>query len=321
MQLTRLRLRGFKSFCDPVELEIAPGLTGIVGPNGCGKSNLVDALRWVMGEGSPKGLRGAEMDDVIFAGSAGRPPLDLAEVALGLQGPVDGPLVLAADERAEIVRRIVRGAGSSWRIGGREVRLRDVHHLLADASAGARGASIVGQGQIGLLVDARPDERRRLLEEAAGIAGLQARRREAEVKLEHTRANLARVRDLVASRAARLEELTRQAAQAERYRRISAELRAVEATLLLRRHGEAAAAARAAEAALEAAAAAEAEARATLERARARRAALALDRAARVKLFLDEAREALAAVPPSPERTKLQKKIEEYEKKLPKTPA
>ncbi|MEJ5232809.1 MAG: AAA family ATPase, partial [Geminicoccaceae bacterium] len=280
VQLTRLRLRGFKSFCDPTELEIAPGTTGIVGPNGCGKSNLVDALRWVMGEGSPKGLRGAEMDDVIFAGSAARPPLDVAEVALGVQGPVEGPLVLAPGERAEILRRIVRGQGSTWRIDGRDVRQRDVHHLLADAAAGARGASIVGQGQIALVVDSRPDERRRLLEEAAGIAGLQARRREAEIKLQQTRANLERVRDLLASRAARLEELARQAEQAERYRRISAEIRAVEATLLLRRHGEAAAAARAAQAAVEAATAVEAEARAALEAARAERSALALERAA-----------------------------------------
>ncbi|MDW8369619.1 MAG: AAA family ATPase, partial [Geminicoccaceae bacterium] len=211
LQLTRLRLAGFKSFCDPVELAIAPGLTGIVGPNGCGKSNLVDALRWVMGEGSAKGLRGAEMEDVIFGGSAARPPFEVAEVALTVEGPVDGPLVLAADERAEILRRIVRGAGSSWRIDGREARLRDVHHLLADAAAGARGASIVGQGQIGLLVDARPEERRRLLEEAAGIAGLQARRREAEQRLRETEANLARVQDLLRARGERLDELRRQA--------------------------------------------------------------------------------------------------------------
>ncbi|MCX7630099.1 MAG: AAA family ATPase [Geminicoccaceae bacterium] len=278
MQFTRLRISGFKSFCDPCELEIRPGLTGIVGPNGCGKSNLVDALRWVLGEGSAKGLRGSEMEDVIFGGSVARAPRDLAEVGLLLEGPVDGFLVLGPGERAEIVRRIVRGVGSSWRIDGREVRQRDVALLLADAAVGARGVAIVSQGQIGLLVDARADERRRLLEEAAGISGLRLRRREAEQRLAETEANLARVRELAAGAQARLEELRARAAEAERYRRISAELRTVETALLLRRHREALASWEHARTALENALEEERALQERLERVRTERARRASER-------------------------------------------
>lgn len=272
MKFTRLRVSGFKSFCDPFELEIRPGLTGIVGPNGCGKSNLVDALRWVLGESSAKGLRGTEMDDVIFGGSVARAPRDVAEVGLLVEGPLEGFLVLAPGERAEIVRRIERGTGSSWRIGGREVRQRDVALLLADAAAGARSVAIVSQGQIGLLVDARADERRRLLEEAAGISGLRLRRREAEQRLAETEANLARVRELAARASEQLEKLRAQAAEAERYRRISAELRATETALLLRRCAQAVDAYAAAKAQYEQARAAEEEVQAALARARSERA-------------------------------------------------
>jgi chromosome segregation protein len=253
VQITRIRVSGFKSFSDPVELAIEGGLTGIVGPNGCGKSNIVEALRWAMGESSAKGLRGDEMEDVIFNGTGSRPAHDVAEVRLKLHGrppSLSGP---ANGEDLEISRKLARGVGSTFRIAGREARARDIQLLFADAGAGARSPAIVGQGQIGFIVDAKPAERRKLLEDAAGIGGLQTRRREAELKLEATQANLQRVLDLLGTQEERLAELKKQTRQAERYRRLAAELRRAEALLLLARHAAAAAAAtRADEAAAEA---------------------------------------------------------------------
>ena len=231
---TGLRLAGFKSFSDPVELAIEGGLTGIVGPNGCGKSNIVEALRWVMGESSAKGLRGAEMDDVIFNGTGSRAGFDVAEVRLKLDAAAAPPILEQARE-LEIARRIARSQGSVYRVNGREVRARDVQLLFADAGAGARSPAIVGQGQVGFIIEAAPAERRRLLEDAAGIGGLHGRRREAEGKLRETRANLQRVTDLVASQAGHLGELERQDRQAARYRELAAELRSAEALLLLLR--------------------------------------------------------------------------------------
>ncbi|MFO1049564.1 MAG: AAA family ATPase [Geminicoccaceae bacterium] len=239
MEITRLRVSGFKSFSDPVELQLDPGLTGVVGPNGCGKSNIVEALRWAMGESSAKGLRGDEMDDVIFNGSSGRPAHDVAEVRLKLRGRPEGLTGFTEEEELEIARRIGRGSGSSYRINGREARARDVQLLFADAGAGSRSPAIVGQGQIGFIVDSKASDRRKLLEDAAGIGGLQARRREAELRLEATQANLQRVLDLLGTQEARLAELAKQAKQAQRYRQVSAELRATEAQLLLGRHVEA----------------------------------------------------------------------------------
>ena len=239
MQITRLRVSGFKSFSDPVELQLDPGLTGVVGPNGCGKSNIVEALRWAMGESSAKGLRGDEMDDVIFNGSSGRPAHDVAEVRLKLRGRPEGLTGFTEEEELEIARRIGRGSGSSYRINGREARARDVQLLFADAGAGSRSPAIVGQGQIGFIVDSKAGDRRKLLEDAAGIGGLQARRREAELRLEATQANLQRVLDLLGTQEARLADLAKQAKQAQRYRQVSAELRATEAQLLLGRHVEA----------------------------------------------------------------------------------
>ena len=198
MEITRLRVSGFKSFSEPVELQLEPGLTGIVGPNGCGKSNIVEALRWAMGESSAKGLRGDGMEDVIFNGSAGRPAHDVAEVRLKLRGRPEGLAGFDEEGELEVARRIGRGTGSAYRINGREARARDVQMLFADAGAGSRSPAIIGQGQIGFIVDSRPIDRRRLLEDAAGIGGLQARRREAELRLEATRANLQRVLDLLA---------------------------------------------------------------------------------------------------------------------------
>ncbi len=235
MQITKLRLSGFKSFVQPTELLIDAGLTGIVGPNGCGKSNLVDALRWVMGESSAKGLRGGEMDDVIFAGTNARAAFDLAEVALQLKGgdaPIPGFENL---DELELTRRIGRGMGSVYRVNGAEVRAKDVQLLFADAASGARSASIVSQGRIGALVEAKPLERRKLLEEAAGISGLQARRHEAELKLQGAEANLLRVEDLLISLAEQFEALKKQARQAERYRKLQEQHRETEAALLLGR--------------------------------------------------------------------------------------
>jgi chromosome segregation protein len=233
MQVERLRLAGFKSFVDAAELPIEPGLTGIVGPNGCGKSNLVEALRWVMGEGSARRLRGAEMDDVIFAGSAARPSRNIAEVSLVIDNAARGaPLAFNNRDAIEIVRRIDRGSGSAYRINGREVRARDVQLLFADAATGPHSGGIVSQGRIGALIAAKPSERRQLLDEAAGTAGLHARRHEAELKLKGAEDNLLRVDDVVVTMTQQLDGLKRQARQAQRYRRLSEQIRRTEARLL-----------------------------------------------------------------------------------------
>ena len=235
MQITKLRLAGFKSFVHPTELAIGSGLTGVVGPNGCGKSNLIDALRWVMGETSARGLRGGEMDDVIFAGTAARPAFDLAEVNLHIETPALSLPGLGELDEFELSRRIGRGVGSVFRVNGKELRARDVQLLFADAASGARSAAIVGQGQIGALLDAKPADRRRLIEEAAGVGGLQARRHEAELKLQASEANLVRVQDLLLALEEQHQSLCRQARQAERYRKLSAAYRETEALLLVGR--------------------------------------------------------------------------------------
>jgi len=232
MRFDRLRLVGFKSFVDMTELAIAPGLTGIVGPNGCGKSNLVEALRWVMGETSAKRLRGGEMDDVIFAGSAGRPARNVAEVALAIDNSArDAPFALNDRESIEVVRRIERGAGSAYRVNGREVRARDVQLLFADAATGAHSGAMVSQGRVSALIDAKPAERRLLLEEAAGTTGLHARRHETELRLTATEYNLSRLDDVVATIEAQLQTLNKQARQAQRYRRLGEHIRRTEALL------------------------------------------------------------------------------------------
>ncbi len=231
VSFTRLRIAGFKSFAEPVLIEILPGLTGIVGPNGCGKSNVVEALRWVMGEGSARSLRGGEMDDLIFAGTAARPARGLAEVVLTLENAAGlAPPPHDGDE-LQVSRRIERGAGSAFRINGRDARARDVQTLFADLSSGARSSALISQGRVAAIVGARPEERRSILEEAAGITGLPGRRQEAELKLRATEANLLRVDNQRAQLNTRVLALGNQAAEAERYRVIVAGLRDAEAAL------------------------------------------------------------------------------------------
>ena len=232
MKLTRLRLIGFKSFVEPTDFAIEPGLTGVVGPNGCGKSNLVEALRWVMGEASHKAMRAAEMDDVIFSGNTERPARNHAEVAVAIDNnDRKAPAAFNEFDTLEVSRRIMREQGSTFRINGREVRARDVAMLFADASTGSRSPALVHQGRIGEIIQARPDQRRRVLEEAAGISGLHARRHEAELRLKAAEHNLLRVEDVIGQLAAQTAALKTQARQAVRYRNISGQVRRTEALL------------------------------------------------------------------------------------------
>jgi len=236
MQFHRLRLSGFKSFVEPAELRIEPGLTGIVGPNGCGKSNLLEAIRWVMGENSPKSMRSGGMEDVIFAGTDSRPARAFAEVVLHASDDEDEDLV--------VTRRIERGAGSAYRVNGTDVRAKDVALTFADAATGAHSPALVSQGKIAQVIAAKPAERRQMLEEAAGIAGLHVRRKDAESKLRQTEANLSRLEDLMAGFDARMASLRRQAKQAERYTRLTEQIQTVEARLVFARWRDAAHAAK-----------------------------------------------------------------------------
>jgi chromosome segregation protein len=230
VHITRLRLLGFKSFVESTELLVEPGLTGVVGPNGCGKSNLLEALRWAMGETSYKSMRGAAMEDVIFAGAEGRPGRNMAEVTLFIDNSDrTAPAEFNDSDMLEVTRRIEREAGSVYRVNGKEARARDIRLLFEDAATGARSPALVRQGRIGEIVNAQPQERRRVLEDAAGIAGLHSRRHEAELRLKATEANLARLSDLIGQLASQLQAIKRQARQAQRYREVSAKMREIEA--------------------------------------------------------------------------------------------
>ncbi len=232
MKLTRLRLHGFKSFVEPTDFMIEPGLTGVVGPNGCGKSNLVEALRWAMGETSHKSLRAADMDAVIFAGSGNRPSRNHAEVVMTIDNSDrSAPAAVNDRETLEISRRIEREAGSVYRINGRDVRARDVQLLFADAATGARSPALVHQGKIGEIIQAKPEQRRRVLEDAAGVAGLHARRHEAELRLKAAETNLTRVEDVIGQLAGQIDGLKKQARQAIRYREVAGKVRKAEAML------------------------------------------------------------------------------------------
>lgn len=240
MNITELRLTGFKSFVDTARAPIEPGLTGVVGPNGCGKSNLLEAVRWVMGATSAKSMRASDMEDVIFSGSAGRPAREHAEVTLVLNEAAGrAPVPFNKDDLIEVTRRIRRGLGSTYRINGKDVRAKDVQLLFADAATGANSPALVRQGQISELIAAKPQNRRRILEDAAGIAGLHARRHEADLKLKAAEANLLRLDEVLAEIEAQAMSLKKQARQAERYRGLAQTLRETEALLLHRRWSEA----------------------------------------------------------------------------------
>ena len=230
MIFDRLRLAGFKSFCDQTDFKIEAGLTGIVGPNGCGKSNLVEALRWVMGENSYKSMRASGMDDVIFSGSGNRPARNIAEVGLVLDNSDrKAPAAFNDAEVIEVTRRIERESGSTYRVNGREVRAKDVQLLFADASTGARSPALVRQGQIGEIIAAKPQARRLILEEAAGVSGLHSRRHEAELRLKGAEDNLLRLEDVLKQIEAQIDGLKRQARQAQRYKGLAADIRRNEA--------------------------------------------------------------------------------------------
>ncbi|MBY0563335.1 MAG: chromosome segregation protein SMC [Hyphomonadaceae bacterium] len=240
MNIVELRLLGFKSFVDPARAPIEQGLTGVVGPNGCGKSNLLEAVRWVMGATSAKSMRAGDMEDVIFSGTAGRPAREFAEVTLVLtEARGRAPAPFHGEDILEVSRRIRRGLGSTYRINGKEMRAKDVQLLFADAATGANSPALVRQGQISELIAAKPQNRRRILEDAAGIAGLHARRHDADLKLKAAEANLTRLDEVLAEIEAQAQSLKKQARMAERYRGLAQTLRETEALLLHRRWMEA----------------------------------------------------------------------------------
>lgn len=233
VQFTSLRLTGFKSFVEPTQLEISPGLTGIVGPNGCGKSNLLEAIRWCMGEGSAKKMRGDGMDDVIFSGTGTRPARNIAEVALKLDNHMrEAPSAFNHADELEVIRRIEREQGSAYSINGNETRARDVQLLFADLSTGAKSTAIVSQGRVASVISAKPQDRRQLIEEAAGITGLHSRRHEAELRLKAAETNLERLEDVIVALEGQMQNLKRQARQATRYKNLSGHVRRAEAMVL-----------------------------------------------------------------------------------------
>ncbi|MFC6197238.1 chromosome segregation protein SMC [Ponticaulis profundi] len=236
MQITEIKIAGFKSFVDPVTFYVEPGLTGIVGPNGCGKSNLLESLRWVMGASSARAMRGGEMDDLIFSGTEKRPARETAEVTLVLDNTDRrAPPEFNDMERLEVLRKLRRGVGSTYKINGKTVRGKDIQLLFADASTGANSPALVRQGQISELIGSKPQNRRRLLEEAAGIAGLNTRRHEAELKLRGAENNLERLSEVSSEVERQLGSLKRQASKARKHKAISERVNSLEALIAHRR--------------------------------------------------------------------------------------
>ena len=235
MKFQSVRISGFKSFLEPTQIELTHGLTGIVGPNGCGKSNVIEAIKWVMGENSARQMRGDGMDDIIFAGTDTRPPRNFAEVLLKLDNTEKKlPSAFNHLSEIEISRKIERDKGSIYRVNGKVVRARDVQLIFADSGTGARSSGIVGQGRIAQIIDASPENRRMILEEAANIKGLHSRRHEAELKLNSASDNLERLFDIEKTLKNQLIDLEKQGRQAARYRSIGDRLRKGEATLFFK---------------------------------------------------------------------------------------
>jgi len=233
MDFTKLKITGFKSFVERTELNIEKGLTGIVGPNGCGKSNIVDALKWIMGETSAKEMRGKGMDDVIFNGTSIRPQNDLAEIEINIDNKKKkAPEIFNNYETIEIKRKIEREKGSTYYINNKIVRAKDVHLLFADASTGPDTTSIVAQGEVHKLISSKPEERRILLEEAAGITGLHARRHEAELKLKSAEINLSRLEDIIKTHKDQYKVLEKQVKEAEKYKTIKDKINNLEITII-----------------------------------------------------------------------------------------
>jgi chromosome segregation protein len=233
---THLKMTGFKSFAEPEHISIDEGMTGVVGPNGCGKSNIVESIRWLMGESSAKSMRGGELEDIIFAGSSSRPSRNFAEVTLTLDNSSrKGSAAQYDSDDLEITRRIDRGKGSSFKINGKSVRARDVQLLFADMATGSRSSGIVSQGKVGALINAKPVDRRNLLEEAANIRGLHQRRHEAELRLNTAETNLERLADILVQLEEQKASLVKQARQATRYRSIADRIRKADAHLMLAR--------------------------------------------------------------------------------------
>ena len=242
MIFRHLKMTGFKSFAEQTALDIEQGLTGIVGPNGCGKSNIVEALRWVMGESNARQMRGTELDDIIFAGTENRASRDIAEISLSLDNSQRrAPVDFNKTDDIEITRKVERGKGSSYYLNGRPVRAKDVQLLFADTATGSRSAGMVSQGRIGAIVGAKPEDRRTLLEEAANIKGLHQRRHEAELRLKNAETNLERLADIAAQLDEQRAQLAKQARQAARYKSVADRIRKAESALFLRRWRDASA--------------------------------------------------------------------------------
>ena len=232
MEFKKLELVGFKSFVEKVTFFIQKGLTGIVGPNGCGKSNIVEAIRWCMGETSAKSMRGSGMEDVIFAGTANKASKNIAEVSITLDNSdKDGPLQFKELDEICVKRKIEKDKGSTYHINDKEMRARDVQTLFADLSTGAHSPSMISQGRIGSLITAKPADRRAILEEAAGISGIHVRRHESELRLNSAENNLRRADELRRQQEKQLENLKKQAQEATKYKLISEEIKKIEAGL------------------------------------------------------------------------------------------